>query len=367
MTEKSSDYTLKMEQTIEDFPKVQLEGLQPIISPWGIWQHVDKNGKRHNGQAHSSDDQARALQITRRYFRHFDADWFRITFPRTCLEYAINAQRPDGLFNNYCSERGGFIDDPAGKLYDVFGRWMLALAEASDFPDKTIAGESKKLFNNKLEVAESVIIPNATPHSTAFLTLAMAKMIEKQGFGEQSEEARRTGSKAASVMQTFYDEYSRPDWEWVDNTISYCSGRIPQAFLSASLSNSTSPFTKFGLSCLDFFTKVSFENEIFSPVGNKNGFYTRGNEKPKYCQQSVEAGVAALAYEAAFKVTGDEKYKILRDASLQWYFRKNSKRQSLLREKGVCDAVTATGINENQGAESRLAFLLGMSTRLSNQ
>ena len=96
----------------------------------------------------------------------------------------------------------------------------------------------------------------------------------------------------------------------------------------------------------------------FVPIGS-NGFYRRGGERARFNQQPVEAQTMASACLEAFRSTGDEGwYKEARRA-FQWFLGRNDLNLPVYDPTtgGCRDGLDPDRPNENQGAESTLAFL----------
>ena len=67
----------------------------------------------------------------------------------------------------------------------------------------------------------------------------------------------------------------------------------------------------------------------------------------------------AEAAIAAFNATKEQKYREIALDSFEWFFGKNLTGEVLYNYEthGIFDGIAANTINENQGAESTLAFL----------
>jgi len=354
-------------------PIKQIKALQGFMNKYGIYQH-GKLASPDLEHPHSSDDQARLLQVQCRFKDYLDANWFKNKLPETLLEFASKASRTDGLFNNYRNhETGKFIEEAPGKLHDVFGRWMWALAELAASEQK-LSGEAEQLFNEKLEVMSDVIVPLAGVHGFAFSINALSKRLEhlhSQG-NLAVKETKRLNNLTYFLSALYKMNKAREldNWSWPEDKITYCSGRIPQALLSSSDVLFSPSYAKAGLEMLNFLINKSFQNNMFWPAGNLPEFYLRGCQKPLYYQQTCEA-IVAEALQKAHKKTSNNLYLERIKDIVGWFEKgKNSRDVKLLSpEGGVYDAITDTEklVNENQGAESRLTYLLVKSIELESQ
>ena len=100
----------------------------------------------------------------------------------------------------------------------------------------------------------------------------------------------------------------------------------------------------------------------FAPVGS-NGFYTRGGPRARFDQQPLEAAAMVSACLAAERVTHEERWHAHARRAFDWYLGQNDLQVALYdASTGGCrDGLHEDRVNENQGAESTLAFLLSLS------
>jgi hypothetical protein len=96
----------------------------------------------------------------------------------------------------------------------------------------------------------------------------------------------------------------------------------------------------------------------FVPIGS-NGFYQRGGTRARFDQQPVEAQAMVSACLEAYRMTGDKSwYKEARRA-FDWFLGRNDLDLPIYDPTtgGCRDGLHPDRPNENQGAESSLAFL----------
>jgi hypothetical protein len=96
----------------------------------------------------------------------------------------------------------------------------------------------------------------------------------------------------------------------------------------------------------------------FVPIGS-NGFYQRGSERARFDQQPVEAQTMASACLEAYRSTGDESWRKEARRSFEWFLGRNDLNLPVYDPTtgGCRDGLHPDRPNENQGAESTLAFL----------
>ena len=96
----------------------------------------------------------------------------------------------------------------------------------------------------------------------------------------------------------------------------------------------------------------------FVPIGS-NGFYRRGGERARFDQQAIEASSMASACLEAYRSTGDDRWQREVRRAFEWFLGRNDLNLPLYDpDTGGChDGLHPDRLNENQGAESTLAFL----------
>jgi hypothetical protein len=96
----------------------------------------------------------------------------------------------------------------------------------------------------------------------------------------------------------------------------------------------------------------------FVPIGS-NGFYQRGGERARFDQQPVEAQAMVSACLAAHRITGDKSWYKEARCAFDWFLGRNDLNLPIYDPTtgGCRDGLHPDRANENQGAESSLAFL----------
>jgi hypothetical protein len=116
-----------------------------------------------------------------------------------------------------------------------------------------------------------------------------------------------------------------------------------------------------GLESLSWLTTVQradAEGRHFVPIGS-NGFYQRGGERARFDQQPVEAQAMVSACLEAYRVTSDKRWRKEARRAFEWFLGRNDLNLPIYDPTtgGCRDGLHPDRVNENQGAESTLAFL----------
>ena len=98
-------------------------------------------------------------------------------------------------------------------------------------------------------------------------------------------------------------------------------------------------------------------------IGGDNGWLVKGSEKPTFDQQPIEAMTLLHACIEAYNVTQEKEWLSQARRCLDWFLGRNDLGVAVYDFKtgGCRDALHPNGVNQNQGAESTLAWLLALT------
>ena len=99
----------------------------------------------------------------------------------------------------------------------------------------------------------------------------------------------------------------------------------------------------------------------FVPIGS-NGFFPRDGSRARFDQQPVEAQAMISGCLAAQTITGDMNWGRHAHLAFDWFLGRNDLHLSLYDPAtgGCRDGLHSDRLNQNEGAESTLAFLLAL-------
>jgi hypothetical protein len=100
----------------------------------------------------------------------------------------------------------------------------------------------------------------------------------------------------------------------------------------------------------------------FQPIGS-DGFYVRGQTRAYFDQQPLEAHSSVSALLAAWRLTGHSDWQLRAMRVFRWFMGHNDLGLPLYdATTGGCrDGLHIDRINQNQGAESTLSYLLALT------
>ena len=260
-------------------------------------------------------------------------------------------QRPDGRIRNLLGYDLSFLDLAGSD--DCLGRVLWACGRVvEEDVDESLSKVAKEIFDRALPW----IWKTNSPRAKALAILGLCGYLRSYPDDQALNESIR---RLVSDLVELYRLNTDGDWKWFEPYLTYGNARIPEALIEVCLMDSNSELEDIALSSMEFLSRVENLDEIFMPIGNR-GWYERGGTKAAYDQQPLEAFCEVSANLTAFRLTGEDKYQLRARKAWLWFHGRNSKGLHLCEpETGACsDGLTAEGVNQNQGAESTLSYLL---------
>lgn len=347
-----TDCSLQHEQ---EHASLRLDHLDHLLTDIGIWQHAAGN-EPNTIHGYSIDDEARGLIVGLQYWRASIDRAFNARLAATCFRFlqsaALSAGERAGCFHNFCDAEGSWLDSIGSE--DSFGRtlWGLGVAHAVDAP-----------FAPRIE-AERLL--RCAMRSVPTLTHLRAKAFTIFGLAHARLDDLRLRQLADQIADA-YDSTAGPDWHWFENQMTYGNARLPQAmFTVGAILPDSDRYIAIGTGALDFLLHVTRDGKGGqAPIGNapmeRDGWFKRGQPRPpQFDQQPVDAGALVEACVAAYRVTREPRFREAANRTFGWYFGDNVHGLSVYNPQtgAVGDALTRTGLNRNQGAESVLSIHL---------
>jgi hypothetical protein len=215
---------------------------------------------------------------------------------------------------------------------------------------------SSTLFNQALKAVEHF----DSPRAIAFALVGIHAYLQK--FSGDSEVRRAREILAEKLFNQFKNNATK-SWPWLESTLNYANGKLPHALLLSGQWMQRSDMIDMGLRSLKWLLTIQTEKGHFVPIGN-DGWYEKGGTKARFDQQPIEANAMIEACVEAFNGTRDKTWIDNAVMCFNWFLGHNDLNMPLYDAKtgGCRDGLMADGINQNEGAESTLAWLLSLMT-----
>jgi len=218
-----------------------------------------------------------------------------------------------------------------------------------------------QLFNEALPALETF----ADSRSIAFPILGMQAYLRSNGGDHRVRELMQA---LGGRLRERFTQYAGDDWHWHEETLTYDNARLPQALMACGRATDDGDMVSLGLDILAWLRDIQLDPSMgwFEPVGNQ-GWFHRSGAKAQYDQQPLEAAAMVSACFEAYECTQDEEWVQLASTCFNWYLGKNAQQIKLYdHASGGCrDGLQVDGVNENQGAESTLSYILSLLTMYS--
>jgi hypothetical protein len=153
------------------------------------------------------------------------------------------------------------------------------------------------------------------------------------------------------------------DWPWFEDVLAYDNAQLAHALVVSGHAADGPRARDVGLESLRWLVGVQKSpHGHFRPIGSK-GFYRRGQARAQFDQQPLEAHATVSACLAAHRVTGDATWLWEAHTAFDWFLGRNDLglEVSDAATGGCRDGLHPDRVNQNQGAESTLAFLLSLA------
>jgi hypothetical protein len=327
---------------------VRRDHLQALTDQVAIMQHAI-GSEADAAHGYCTDDVARALQVDLLHQRELGWAAVREDAWRS-VRYLDDAfDRSTGRFRNFRRVDGSWIDGTASQ--DSQGRAIHALGSAIESsPDPGMVELSARLFSLALPAAQDLRALRA--QASILLGCDAATRVAP------SEGTALTYRVVADRIGSAFRSRARPGWPWPESRLTYENGLPVQALIVGGRYLDHAQMLDDGLRALDWLILEQTRGSHLSPIGN--GWWVRGGEKSQFDQQPIEATALLLAAEAAYIVTGADRYRTAMERAYGWFLGENDLGVSVaVPERGAgYDGLTPRGVNRNQGAESTLMWLM---------
>ena len=330
-------------------PPFSLDHLKLLTDYTGMLQHA-KYTVPNFKTGYCTDDNARALMaMTMAYHQRKQPGIDRLI--TRYLSFLHYMQNEDGTFRNLLSYDKKYLDENGTE--DAFGRTIWALGYMVKYaPNVSMQTFAMEMFR------KAVPRFNDLKHirGLANTMIGLSYYLHKHSYDE------RQMSLLYTLKERLLDHYrqrSDPDWHWFEDMVTYDNGIIPLALFHYYEVINDEEVLEAACATTDWLDSLVFQRSYLSPIGNQ-GWYPRDGEIPMYDQQAIDAMAMILLYYRAYSVTKEVAYLKRMFKAFLWFLGDNTLGVPVYDHKtgGCYDGLEENGINENQGAESTLAYVI---------
>jgi hypothetical protein len=349
-----------LEEQSQEAPVLKLDHVERMTDSTGMFQHAAFSVPNYN-EGYTTDDNARALIVSVQLEDLVNLSMSEAEQPalnhvqelgHRYLAFLWHAFNPEeGRFRNFMDYDRRWLEEVGSE--DSHGRalWALGTVMARSKRDG-LHGMAVRLF----EAAIPAVAEFTSPRAWAFAVLGIQRYLRRY----PGDRAVLTAQSAlVQKLLQLYRENRTDRWPWFENKVTYCNPVLPQALLQYGQSNNDQEAIQVGLESLSWLVSIQQSDQGWiMPIGNQ-GFYSKGGMIPYFDQQPVEVHALLSACLDAYRVTRDSRWYAHATQAFEWFLGRNALGVSVYdKATGGCrDGLHIDRLNENQGAESTLAFI----------
>ena len=347
-----------LDENPNELPPLKLDHLRHMADETGMLQHaIFTVPNYHHG--YTTDDNTRALMVSTLLEEMGSAEALELASRYLAFVwYAFNVETR--RFRNFMDYQRRWLEDSGSD--DCHGRALWALG--------TVLGRSNTPALHSMagwlfEKALPPILETTSPRAWAFALIGIHEYLRRFAGDRVASQAR---DELAKRLLALYKNHRTDDWRWYEDVLTYCNAALPQAMLMSGQSISDNEMTQVGLESLQWLADLQRSAKgHFIPIGS-NGFYPKGGTRARFDQQPVEAQAMVSACLEAARITSDASWRKEARGVFEWFLGRNDLNLPIYDPKtgGCRDGLHPDRANENQGAESTLAYLqASLELRLS--
>jgi glycosyltransferase involved in cell wall biosynthesis len=338
-------------------PAMNTDHMIRMTDDTGILQHAIFSVP-NTREGYTTDDNARALTVSiyldenpehagRHEYAHLSHRYLSF------LWLAFHSD--SGRFRNFLDYDRKWLEDVGSD--DSHGRALWSLGNVLGHSRNAgLRGAAGRLF----EAAVPATLTFTSPRAWAFCILGMQAYLDWFPGDRNVQGVRNT---LADRLLDIYERSHSATWRWFEKSLSYSNARLSQALILAGWRSDNQRMIEAGMDSLKWLVAEQHRDnkDIFVPIGS-NGFFIEGNEKARFDQQPVEACATVSACLEVYRLTEERQWLEEARRVFAWFLGKNDLRVPLYDAlTGGCrDGLHPDRVNENQGAESTLSFLMAL-------
>jgi glycosyltransferase involved in cell wall biosynthesis len=344
-----------LEEQQSELPDFRLEHLMLMTDSTGMFQHSCYTIPNF-AEGYCIDDNARALLLTV-HLEELGHDSPEVQRAASTYAAFVNAafNPAKGRFRNFMSYDRRWLEEVGSD--DSHGRALWSLgACVGRSRQRRFRSWTVQLFNRALPG----IVDTSSPRGWAFALLGICEYFLRLSGDRHVSQVRDT---LVGKLLELFEQNATDDWPWFEPVLSYDNARLSQALIACGREAGNPAALDIGLRSLRWLVEQQKAPQgHFRPIGSK-GFYRKGQERANFDQQPVEAHATVSACLEACRATGDQDW--LREArnAFDWFLGRNDLGLEVYDANtgGCSDGLHEDRVNQNQGAEATLSFLLSLA------
>ncbi len=352
---RKSFATKTLDQQPRELPTLKLDHLSRMTDSTGLFQHAIFTVPNFS-EGYCTDDNARAFILAVLLDEMEEEPESVRTLATTYAAFLHHAFDPKtNRFHNFLSFDRSWRDEQGSE--DSHGRalWALGMGVGRS-PYRSFQVMSGQVFAQALPA----VLEFVSPRGWAFSLLGIHEYLQRLSGDRLANHIQET---LTTRLVELFDKTAQPDWQWFEDELTYDNAKLAHALILSGRATGQKPVFERGLRALRWLAELqTSETGDFRPIGN-NGFYRRGGPRANFDQQPIEAQAMVSACLEAYRATLDAWWYEQAQRAFDWFLGWNDLGLELYSATtgGCRDALHVDRVNQNQGAESTLAFLLSLA------
>ena len=340
-----------------ELPPLRLDHIVRMSDGTGIFQHAIFNVPNFH-EGYCTDDNARAFILCNMLDELGDQPPAEnlgrlatsyLAFLAAALDYT------SGRFRNFMSHGRLWLEDAGSEDSHARALWAAG----------TGAGRSRNEGHRRLaaqlfERGLAAVTNFTSPRAWSFTLLGIHEYL-RQFTSHPGINAMR--ADLTNRLVVLWNHSATENWPWFEPSVTYDNARICQALILSGQWMPHPEALEIGFKSLRWLASIQkTQAGCFRPIGS-NGFYQRDGARADFDQQPVEAQAMVSACLEAFRATQDAMWMREAKRAFEWFLGRNDLGTPLYDSStgGCGDGLHHDRVNENQGAESSLAFHLSLA------
>jgi glycosyltransferase involved in cell wall biosynthesis len=325
---------------------LRTDHLLTLVDDVGIVQHAD-GIIPNRGSGYCVDDVARLAVVSLALANRGDERlWSSILY--RSLAFLSAATGDDGMRNFMAYDRR-WLDEP--HVGDHVGRSVWALGEilATAWIPALVVPARDLLAQLVGSLSGEVSLRTA-----AYTVLGLSRLDADR----LDQDAKRLLQRLVEQLADAHRRTATEEWSWFEDKLSYDNARLPQALISGGSALHRSDLLEVGLESLRWLGDESgLDDDVLRLAGHRG----RSADEPVTetgDEQPLDAAALVEAELAAFTITGAAEHGGRATRAFEWFLGRNSLKKPLydFATGGCSDGLGTDALNQNEGAESTLAF-----------
>jgi len=340
-----------------ELPPMRLDHIVRMSDRTGIFQHAIYNVP-HFDEGYCTDDNARAFLLCSLLAEvggqppREDLDQLATTY----LAFLAAAWNDKTMrFRNFMSHDRRWLEEVGSEDSHARALWALG-SGAGRSRNEGHRRLSLLLFDRALPAVEGF----SSPRAWAFTLLGLQEVLLAFPDRQDAEVVRQ---KLVDKLVGLWRSCATAEWPWFERSATYDNARICQALIGSGAWIPRPEALRVGIESLRWLVSIQrTQAGHFRPIGS-DGFYQKDGIRAHFDQQPVEAQAMVSACLEAHRATQDGFWLIEARRAFEWFLGRNDLGKPLYdsRTGGCGDGLHCDRVNENQGAESSLAFHLALA------